>query len=162
MRVEGQFIFKTNHFKFFDVRCIEYLRFTSVEMAVLFTFFANAGKEIYFFKHKRTLLTGNNQFNTIESTIPPGGNNPPPTTKTTKHIIYDVYFDWLTGHILFCVLLESNSFIWRRHRCWWRTAKRRPLLGAYALWAGRDLDRVTPCCDTKPGVLGSHPNDHPI
>lgn len=56
-------------------------------MAVLFTFFANAGKEIYFFKHKRTLLTGNNQFNIIESTIPPGGNNPPPTTKTTKHYI---------------------------------------------------------------------------
>jgi hypothetical protein len=49
--------------------------------------------------------------------------------------------DWL-----FTVLrpLKNFSLIWRRHHCWWRAAKFRPILGTQGLWAGRDLYRATP------------------
>jgi hypothetical protein len=52
--------------------------------------------------------------------------------------------DWLIDYLLFYVPLKNISLIWRRHHCWWRAAKFRPMLGALGLWAGRDLYCATP------------------
>jgi hypothetical protein len=51
---------------------------------------------------------------------------------------------WLIDYLRFYVPLKNFSLIWRRHHCWWRAAKFRPMLGAQGLWAGRHLFRATP------------------
>jgi hypothetical protein len=56
----------------------------------------------------------------------------------------------------------SFYIIWRRHHCWWRASKFRPMLGAEGLWTGRDLYRWHTFCDTGPRFFRSHPKDRPI
>jgi hypothetical protein len=50
----------------------------------------------------------------------------------------------LIDSLLFYVPLKNFSCIWRRHHCRWGAVKFRPMLGAQGLWAGRDLNGVTP------------------
>jgi hypothetical protein len=61
---------------------------------------------------------------------------------------------WLVGCLQFYVPLKNFSLIWRRHHCWWRAAKFRPMLGAQGLWAGRDLYRATPTVTRDLGFSG--------
>jgi hypothetical protein len=50
----------------------------------------------------------------------------------------------LIDYFPFYVPLKNFSLRWRRHHCWWRAEKFRPLLGAQGLWAGKYLYRATP------------------
>jgi hypothetical protein len=50
----------------------------------------------------------------------------------------------MIDYLWFYVPLKNFSLILRRHHCWWRAAKFKPMLGAQGLWAGRDLYRATP------------------
>jgi hypothetical protein len=77
-------------------------------------------------------------------------------TINRQESIYRFY--WLIEYLLFYFQLENISLICRRHYCRWRAAKFRPLLGAYGVWAGRDL--VT----WGGGLifLLSHPKERPI
>ena len=56
------------------------------------------------------------------------------------------------------VSLEEISLILRRRHSLRRAAKFRPMLGAYGLWEGRDLHRITLVIRGL-GLL-SHPKDH--
>ena len=56
------------------------------------------------------------------------------------------------------VSLEEISLILRRRHSLRRAAKFRPMLGAYGLWEGRDLHRITPVI--RGLGLRSHPKDH--
>jgi hypothetical protein len=62
--------------------------------------------------------------------------------------------DKMIDYLLFYVPLKNISLIWRRHHCWWRAAKFRPMLGAQGLWAGRDLYRATPNVTRDLGFFG--------
>jgi hypothetical protein len=55
-----------------------------------------------------------------------------------------ICIDWLIDYLPFYVPLKNISLIWRRHHCWWRAAKIRPMLGAQSLWTGMNLYRATP------------------
>jgi hypothetical protein len=46
-----------------------------------------------------------------------------------------VSIDWW----LFTVSRIFHLHVWRRHHCWWRATKFRPMLGAQGLWVGRDF-----------------------
>jgi hypothetical protein len=60
---------------------------------------------------------------------------------------------WLIDYLRFYVPLKNFSLIWRRHRCWWRAAKFRPMLSAWGLCAGRDLYRNTPAVTRFRGLF---------
>jgi hypothetical protein len=62
--------------------------------------------------------------------------------------------DWLIDYLGFYVPLKNTSLIWRRHHCWWRSAKFRPVLDAQGLWAGRDLYCATPAVTRDLGFSG--------
>jgi hypothetical protein len=64
---------------------------------------------------------------------------------------YFVCVDWL---FLIYVSLKNLSLVWRRHHYRWRTANFRPMLGAWGLWAGRDLHRATPAVTRDIGFSG--------
>jgi hypothetical protein len=57
-------------------------------------------------------------------------------------------------YLVFYVPLKNISLIWRRHHCWWRAAKFRPMLRVQGLWAGRDLYRATPVVTRDFGFSG--------
>jgi hypothetical protein len=62
--------------------------------------------------------------------------------------------DWLIDYLLFYILLNNISLIWRRHHYQWRAAKLGPMLGTRGHWAGRDLYRGTPAVTRGLGFSG--------
>jgi hypothetical protein len=77
------------------------------------------------------------------------------TTGRLSSGLYNYWrIDWLIDYLGFYVLLKNFSLIWRRHNCWWRAAKFRPVLGAQGLWTGRDLYRATPVVTRDLGFSG--------
>ena len=64
---------------------------------------------------------------------------------TLSDVVTRTLIDWLINCKLFIGMFENVYFKYlflRRHHSQWRAANFRPILGAYDLWAGRDLYRA--------------------
>ena len=69
----------------------------------------------------------------------------------------NIWFDRNDWMIVYCITSLSKilpSWIWRWRHCRGRAAKFTPLLGAYGLWAGRDLYRAIPTMTQDIGFYG--------
>lgn len=71
--------------------------------------------------------------------------------------------DWLIDYQLFCVPLETISFVWRRHHWLWRAAQIKAFAQRICSFEHRGiLNSATSVVTRGPGVWRNHPKDRRI